>query len=130
MKEAKRRALEYLKNVPPAISGQAGHNRTFFTACKLVQGFGLNRNEALDLMRTYNRKCEPPWSEQELIHKVDDAIKAPNPYGHGYMLTKGKGYRKRAPLPQVKMKPFAVETPKVLIKINPAPLASNSGHPP
>jgi hypothetical protein len=75
------RARKYIAKMPPAVSGQGGHDATFSVACKLVVGFGfgfgLDRATALDLMREYNEKCQPPWSEKELAHKVDDSLKQP-----------------------------------------------------
>jgi hypothetical protein len=77
------RARAYLARCPGAISGQGGHNRTFFVACKLVKGFGLSPDEALDILVTdYNPRCEPPWTEKELRHKVDDAAKQPDDSGY------------------------------------------------
>ena len=34
-------ARKYVAAMPPAISGQGGHNQTYSVACTLVQGFGL-----------------------------------------------------------------------------------------
>jgi hypothetical protein len=69
------RALRWLEKVEGAVSGECGHNRTFRVACKLVLYFGLDRECALELLRIWNLKCQPPWSEKELAHKVDDALK-------------------------------------------------------
>src|SRR5262249_23753761 len=33
----------------------------------------LSDEDALTLLRDYNQRCDPPWSEAELLHKVDDA---------------------------------------------------------
>lgn len=80
--EATRRARAYLEKCDPAIAGQGGHNQTFKVACKLVKGFGLNQETALELLMTvYNAKCQPPWSEKELRHKVESAAKSPDPEG-------------------------------------------------
>lgn len=73
---AKRVALasRYLANVPGAVSGENGSGRTYRAVCVVCLEFDLPRDVALDLlMREYNPKCSPPWSEQEMIHKVDDA---------------------------------------------------------
>ncbi len=69
-----RRALAYLDNMPPAISGAGGHAKTYAAAVALVHGFGIAPDRALGiLLEHYNPRCEPPWSEKELRHKVDDA---------------------------------------------------------
>ena len=69
------RARKYLTRIPPAISGQGGHNATFYAACVLVLGFGLDRNDALSLLGEWNGGCNPPWSDRELEHKIDQAMK-------------------------------------------------------
>jgi len=69
------RARKYIAKLPPAVSGSSGHNATFHAACVLVLGFGLSEGDALGLMREYNQSCRPPWSERELVHKVNQAAK-------------------------------------------------------
>lgn len=75
------RAAAYLAKCDPAISGQGGHNQTFKIAVRLCRGFQLTYHEALDLMvNLYNPTCQPPWSIEELEHKIDDALKVTSPY--------------------------------------------------
>src|SRR5581483_3344208 len=76
------RARKYLAAMPPAISGAGGHNQTFAAACVVACGFDLGREDALALMREYNARCTPPWSERELEHKVDQALKTGGPRGY------------------------------------------------
>lgn len=72
------RASKYLAKMEPSISGQGGHGKCFAAACALVMGFGLTDGEALALLTNeYNPRCQPPWSEQELRHKVQSAGKQP-----------------------------------------------------
>ncbi|MCC7085583.1 MAG: DUF3987 domain-containing protein [Pirellulales bacterium] len=82
------RARKYLAKLPPAISGQGGHDQTFRAACVLVLGFELQRGPALELLREWNQSCEPPWSERELQHKIDDALEQPGE--RGYLLYRPK----------------------------------------
>jgi hypothetical protein len=71
------RARHYLAKMDPAISGAGGHTATFRAATALVVGFGLDQEEALDLLYAeYNPRCRPPWSKKELSHKVRSALKA------------------------------------------------------
>lgn len=70
------RVREYLRTVEPAISGRGGHATTFRVACVLVWGFGLDPQDAFQYFQEYNRKCQPPWSEGELWHKLEDALNA------------------------------------------------------
>jgi hypothetical protein len=68
------RARQYLSRVPPAISGSGGHARTLLAAEHLVRGFELDDATAFALLATeYSPKCQPPWSERELQHKVNEA---------------------------------------------------------
>jgi hypothetical protein len=72
------RAIAYLDRIPPAISGQRGHATLLWAATCLINGFCLSADDALDVLTTrYNPRCEPPWSDRELRHKVDEAIKKP-----------------------------------------------------
>lgn len=72
------RAAKYLEKLEPSISGQSGHNKAFHAACCLVMGFGLSESEAYTLLaRDFNPRCDPPWSEQELRHKVKSANAQP-----------------------------------------------------
>ncbi len=88
-----RRARQYVAKMPPAISGQGGHDQTFEVACKLVLGFNLTPGSALGIMREYNARCEPKWSERELWHKLNSADKQPGE--RGYLLDARRGERRR-----------------------------------
>jgi hypothetical protein len=78
------RIRKYLEKCPPAISGQNGHDQAFKLACALVWGFALPLDDALFYLRIWNAKCEPPWSEKELAHKVNSVLKMQHrkPIGH------------------------------------------------
>lgn len=84
-------AARYLAKVPGAVSGQAGHDRTFAVACILVHGFLLDHADAWALLCDYNARCSPPWSEKELHHKITDARK-PRAHRHpaGYLLAEAR----------------------------------------
>lgn len=74
--DLERRAVAYLDAMPPAVSGQGGHNATYTAATAMVYGFDLGRDRALALLLAhYNPRCQPPWSEKDLRHKVEDADK-------------------------------------------------------
>jgi P4 family phage/plasmid primase-like protien len=87
--DAESRAIAYLARCDPAVSGQRGHDKAFKAACAVGPGFDLPPDVALRLLRThYNPDCDPPWSEGELRHKVDDA----------YKVEKRRGWLLNAPL--------------------------------
>ncbi|MGE0193915.1 MAG: phage/plasmid primase, P4 family [Planctomycetota bacterium] len=88
------RARAYLAKVPPAVSGQHGHDQTFKAACSIVEGFDLDTETAYALLSEWNAGCEPPWSEKELRHKIKDADKKATRRGHlldQEMPSKGRG---------------------------------------
>lgn len=69
---AMRRARAYVQKMDPAINGQGGHNQTFAVAC-VIYKFGLDDDEAWTIIEQYNRRCQPPWSDDDLRHKLDHA---------------------------------------------------------
>ena len=69
------RARKYLSGIEGAVSGQRGHDKTFRAACRIVRGFALPMSQALPLLRAWNEKCQPPWTEKELVHKIHGALK-------------------------------------------------------
>jgi len=72
-KDAYSQAQRYVGNVPGAVQGAGGDNQTYVLACRLVRGFNLSDDEALDLLRVWNQGCQPPWDDQELAAKVKHA---------------------------------------------------------
>ncbi|MCA9091241.1 MAG: bifunctional DNA primase/polymerase [Planctomycetaceae bacterium] len=85
--DVERRALAYLDKLPPAISGQGGHATTYTAATVLVHGFEIDPEQALGiLLDHYNPRCEPPWTEKELRHKVEDAARKPHDQPRGWLL--------------------------------------------
>ena len=64
----------YIRHIQ-AESGNGGHNATF-RAAHVLRESGLSVQEALDSLRNWNRtNAKPPWSERELVHKIEDAFK-------------------------------------------------------
>jgi hypothetical protein len=85
------RIQTYLDAIPPAISRLGGHDQTFKVACRLVNGFALSPEQAIHWLRVYNGKCDPPWSEADLLHKVESAFAANHRGPRGYLLGDGRG---------------------------------------
>jgi len=69
------RARRYLERVPPAIAGQHGDVQTFRICCRIVRGFALEDDEALEVLQRWNARCQPPWSDADLLQKVRGARK-------------------------------------------------------
>jgi hypothetical protein len=77
--ETLRRAEAWLSTLVDAgdvaIEGEAGDQRTYEVACKLLE-MAITPDTAHDLLsRLWNPYCEPPWSEAELLDKVRNAWK-------------------------------------------------------
>ena len=69
------RARRYVARCPAAVSGQGGHGRTFAVARRLAS-FGLSAEEIFAVLRDdYNPRCRPPWTDRELRHKAEDAVR-------------------------------------------------------
>ena len=84
--ELEHRIRAYLAKIPGAVSGSGGHNQTYRAACALVNGFGLNGEDALRWLAIYNERCEPKWKLGELKHKIADALRATHRKSRGYLL--------------------------------------------
>lgn len=102
-------ARRWLEKQPPAISGSGGHNATFHVACVLVNGFSLSRSDAASLMSEFNSRCQPPWTERELNHKLADAERAQHEKPRGFML---KGIKER----EISRTPAAAGLPAAPVK--------------
>jgi hypothetical protein len=77
------RARRYLASCPPGIQGSGGSSATIWAANVLVRGFSLEPDDALAiLVQEYNPRCQPPWSEYDLRHKVRQALtRSRQPFG-------------------------------------------------
>lgn len=72
------RGRAYLRAMGPAIEGSGGDALTFRAACWLVNDLALDETDALMLLSEWNASCCPPWTERELVDKVQHARR----YGH------------------------------------------------
>lgn len=65
-----------LLQIPPAIQGHNGSKACLHAAITVVRGYliPVDGGLACDLLeQVYNPRCVPPWSEGELIHKINSA---------------------------------------------------------
>lgn len=82
-----RRARAYLAKLPAAVSGAQGHTATFNAVACVLIGFDLSEQDAYDIIASeYNPRCDPPWSERELRHKISSVAQRCN-RERGYLLT-------------------------------------------
>jgi len=73
------RIKAYLAKCDPAIAHQGGHNQTFKVCCR-IWDFDPTQDEDTAFALAWNHfnvKCQPPWTEKELRHKLQDAQKQP-----------------------------------------------------
>jgi len=75
------RARAYISKIPPAVSGESGHDRAFHVACVLVIDFSLSIEDATPLFAEWSDTCSPPWSDREILHKLQSASEAPGERG-------------------------------------------------
>ncbi len=82
------KARRYVAKMDPSISGSGGHTQAMKVARVCATAFGLSESEILEVMREWNERCQPPWSERELAHKAKEAVNKPDPRGNatGHML--------------------------------------------
>jgi hypothetical protein len=72
----------------------------------LVHGFALDDADALVLLREFNQRCLPPWTESELIHKIKSAVSTKHLLPRGYLLGENMGVNGSAkPIPRPPPKP-------------------------
>jgi RecA-family ATPase len=81
------KARKYLAKMPPAISGQGGHNAAYNVAVVLAHGLCLDWTTAMMLLQEYNKTCSPPWNDRELSHKLKDAFERPHDRPRGFLLS-------------------------------------------
>jgi hypothetical protein len=71
--DVRERARRYLASIPPAVTGSHGDATTFRVCCRLVRGFALEDEEAMEVLAGWNQTCAPPWSDAQLRSKLESA---------------------------------------------------------
>jgi hypothetical protein len=84
--DAVNRARAYIAQMPDSVEGQNGHTALYRVALALVRGFLLTPEQAYPVLEDYNNhKADPPWDEDDLHRKLEQAEEK----GHvpwGYLL--------------------------------------------
>lgn len=62
-----------MRTLPPSISGQGGDDRLFEAACVLRSSFRLTPDAAFKALQIFNERCRPPWDEDRLVYKIQQA---------------------------------------------------------
>lgn len=76
----------YVDRTGIAIAGQEGSKRTMAVARTLYTGFDLSEAETLSWLTKYSARCDPPWSEKEILHKVKGVVSGKTTHKRGWML--------------------------------------------
>jgi hypothetical protein len=77
------RASAYLERLPSSVSGERGHDALWRAALAMVCGFALEPHQAFELLkREFSPRCQPPWADRDIAHKVRDAANARVPVGY------------------------------------------------
>jgi hypothetical protein len=75
--------------MPSALSGSGGHTATFNVVRVLLHGFGFSTEAARSILEEYNSRCEPPWSQAELEHKLRSVDGLQSKFPRGYLIGDG-----------------------------------------
>src|SRR5437879_3551121 len=91
------RARAYVSKIPSAIEGNHGDCQTLAAANALVWDFALSPFEALPILREYNRRCSPHWTDAELIRKLQSAERQAHTKPRGHLLAQKAAFWRRSP---------------------------------
>ena len=98
IEERVRRATNYVAKMPPSISGNGGHKALYDVTLTTLVGFAVPEADAWPILHAFNSRCQPPWSQTELEHKVRDVATKSRLHG-GYKLqdqnATGQQWRRR-----------------------------------
>lgn len=79
------RARRYVAAMPQSVSGAGGHDAFFNCVRMLIHGWGFTPNEARPYVMDFNSRCEPPWSEGEINHKLRSVDALTSKWPRGYL---------------------------------------------
>ena len=90
MSNLENRIIEYVQCFDPAVSGCGGQKALWDCALKLIVGFDLTAEQAAAfLLAGWNDRCDPPWSEKEILRTCENAWKKA-PAKRGTLLERGE----------------------------------------
>jgi len=76
-----KQAAQLVRNTEGAIENAGGDAATYKMACAL-KDTGIDAGACFLMMRQWNKKCSPPWSDSELFRKVQNAYKYAKNFGY------------------------------------------------
>jgi hypothetical protein len=73
--KASQRAAKWLASYAPTATEGAGGDAETYKVAAHLKDLGCDADQALELMASWNERCSPPWSDEELETKVSNAFK-------------------------------------------------------
>lgn len=69
-------AMNKTSTLPASISGEHGHDKAILACCWIMQKFpDLTDAEIVTVLFDWNNRCSPPWTQEELTRKIQEARK-------------------------------------------------------
>jgi len=59
----------------PAVQGEGGDTHTYKVCCGVEHGHDLTDDSAVEALRDWNTRCDPPWKEADLRQKIRNAAR-------------------------------------------------------
>jgi hypothetical protein len=79
-----RQAIDYINSRPPSVEEHDGSGVLYGTVINAGPGFNLTRMDCFRLIQSHYNiegRCVPPWDDDELWHKIDDAYVEATDFG-------------------------------------------------
>jgi hypothetical protein len=92
-------AHAWAEQQPVEMQGQHGAGSSMGLLRELWSGWCLSIGQLWEVLRSWNARCQPPWPDDRLAHKINGVIRTPDPYGRpdGYLRN---DYDNGRPLPR------------------------------
>lgn len=121
------RCRRYVQKMPISISGDGGHDAAWMAAQVICRGFALSPSDGWPILCEFSERCDPPWSEKELRHKIEDAS-ANSRLPVGYIVGRPKAIGKASAVVDEEHEPSIVfigqpAAPGFPVNVFPEPLA-------
>ncbi len=87
--QLERRLVAYLGTMPESVESDNGSARLMAAARVVVWGFNLGPLVGFEMLKKhFNPRCQPEWSDREILHKAEDAngVSEKYPHARGHLL--------------------------------------------
>jgi hypothetical protein len=79
--EVFRQAQAWLERQPVSVERKDGSGKLMWVLRGLWTGWLLSEGQIWDAIRPWNGRCQPPWPDDQLAHKIADVQRTPDPRG-------------------------------------------------